>query len=134
MIAMPKGRKRKSDCLQNKTVDVHLLTPIRASQLPQLSESFISEIISQTNHMELPESEDPSGGIFSRVRLEKEAVAENADEADNETNRWSQTTCHVCRKTFRGKNKCINCKKLCHKYCCVYDKQCSFQPVICKEC
>ena len=133
-IAMPKSRKRKLDCLQNKTLDVHLLTPIRESQLPQLSESFMSEMISQTNDVEFPEFEDPSCSIFSPVRSEKGAVAENVDEAENEANKWSQTTCHVCRKTFRGKNKCINCKKLCHKYCCVYETLCSFQPVICKEC
>ena len=132
-IAMQK-EKRNSDCLQKETLDVHLLTPIRTSQLPQLSESFVTEMISQTNDMEFPEFEDPSGSSFSPVRLETEAVAENADAADNETNNRYQTTCHVCRKTFRGKNICINSKKLCHKYCCAYDTQCSFQTVICKDC
>ena len=37
--------------------------------------------------MEFPEFKDPSGSIFSPIRLEKEAVAENADDADNETNK-----------------------------------------------
>ena len=45
-----------------------------------------------------------------------------------------QNTRPICSKTLRGKNKCMNFKNLCHKYCCVYDTDCSFEPVTCKQC
>ena len=126
MIAIPKKRKARPDCLEN----VHLLTPIRESQLPQLSDSSMSQMISETNETEFPELDDPAGSILSPVQR----VTPVIDKADNLAKKRSQNTCHVCRRTFRGKNKCINCKKLCHKLCCGYDTQCSFEPIICKEC
>ena len=52
MIAMPNQKKRKKDLVSNQSADLQLLTPIRESQLPQLSDSFVEAMISETLNSE----------------------------------------------------------------------------------